>query len=147
VTENTIQVHTYLSTTPAVVQTTEGVTECFKYLDKFNLTKAEKLQVVNLAPNTDVDVHAVCMRLWIGKGGEGGTKSFKYQDKLNLTKAEKLQSMWTFARYVGRDTKGRRRRAWEGDSRRDERSPSLTDSTIFLNYYYLDTTYPTISLL
>eukprot|EP00026_Physarum_polycephalum_P018237 Phypoly_transcript_19753.p1 GENE.Phypoly_transcript_19753~~Phypoly_transcript_19753.p1 ORF type:complete len:136 (+),score=28.82 Phypoly_transcript_19753:71-478(+) len=53
------KVHTYLSTTPAVLETTEGVTECFKYLDKFELTKAEKLQVVNLAPNTDVDVHAI----------------------------------------------------------------------------------------
>ena len=49
-------------TTPAVVQTTEGVTECLKYLDKFNLTKAEKLQVINLTPTTDVDVHAVCNR-------------------------------------------------------------------------------------
>lgn len=58
-----MQVLRYLTTTPAAHETTEGIKECFKYLDSIpitgRLTKAEKLQIVNLVPGSEVDVHVV----------------------------------------------------------------------------------------
>ncbi len=51
----------YLNGSPAAAQTAEGVKECFQYLDTYKLTKAEKLQVVNLYPTSEVDVHLVIL--------------------------------------------------------------------------------------
>ena len=44
---------------PTARQTAEGVAKMTKALEPYGLTKAEKLQVVNLAPTTPVELYVV----------------------------------------------------------------------------------------
>lgn len=44
---------------PTSSQTPEGITQLVKDLGKYTLTKAEKLQVVNLAPTQPVELYVV----------------------------------------------------------------------------------------
>jgi hypothetical protein len=44
---------------PTTCQTAEGIIELMKNLAPYNLTKAEKLQVVNLAPKLPVELYVV----------------------------------------------------------------------------------------
>jgi len=45
---------------PTISQTPAGITKLVKELAPFELTKAEKLQVVNLAPTEPVELYVVC---------------------------------------------------------------------------------------
>lgn len=45
---------------PAVSQTEAGIAQLTKSLAAFDLTKAEKLQIVNLAPTEPVELYVVC---------------------------------------------------------------------------------------
>ncbi len=45
---------------PTKSQTEQGITRLVKDLDKYALTKAEKLQVVNLVPTLPVELYVVC---------------------------------------------------------------------------------------
>lgn len=45
---------------PAKSQTDEGITQLLKDLAPYDLTKAEKLQIVNLAPTMPVELYVVC---------------------------------------------------------------------------------------
>jgi len=58
----TIQAIQYLSADflPTSSQTSTGISQLVKDLDPFELTKAEKLQVVNLAPTEPVELYVVC---------------------------------------------------------------------------------------
>ncbi|KAH8831452.1 RNA polymerase Rpb4-domain-containing protein [Flagelloscypha sp. PMI_526] len=44
---------------PTALQTPEGITELTKQLQPFELTKAEKLQIVNLAPRSTVELYVI----------------------------------------------------------------------------------------
>lgn len=44
---------------PTISQTSEGITKLVKDLAPYELTKAEKLQVVNLAPTEPVELYVV----------------------------------------------------------------------------------------
>ena len=45
---------------PTISQTPAGITKLVKELAPIELTKAEKLQVVNLAPTEPVELYVVC---------------------------------------------------------------------------------------
>jgi len=39
--------------------TKQGAVECLERLEKYNITKAESLQILNLVPTTEVEIHLV----------------------------------------------------------------------------------------
>ena len=45
---------------PTSSQTPEGITQLTRSLSRWDLTKAEKLQIVNLAPTEPVELYVVC---------------------------------------------------------------------------------------
>ncbi|EFA76442.1 RNA polymerase III subunit [Heterostelium album PN500] len=49
----------YLETTPAAKQTDEIVKETKELCKQNKLTKAETLQIINLAPTTEVEIHLI----------------------------------------------------------------------------------------
>ena len=49
----------YLNETPAAVQTPESIEEALKNLSSFGLTKAEKLQLINLRPTSVVEISLI----------------------------------------------------------------------------------------
>jgi hypothetical protein len=49
----------YLETTPCKNQTPEDIESCLKKLQKFQLTKTEKLQLLNLRPVSQVEIHLI----------------------------------------------------------------------------------------
>lgn len=49
----------YLKETPAATQTTQSVAKFLKKLEKVELTRAEKLQIVNTRPRSIVDLYVV----------------------------------------------------------------------------------------
>ena len=57
-----IQAIQYLSADyqPTISQTSAGITKLVEDLASFELTRAEKLQVVNLAPTEPVELYVVC---------------------------------------------------------------------------------------
>lgn len=59
----TLQTLQYLQGTPAAKQTRASVTECLALLEPYHLTDVEKLQVVNLQPSSEVEVHLVRLLL------------------------------------------------------------------------------------
>ncbi|RXW23786.1 hypothetical protein EST38_g2067 [Candolleomyces aberdarensis] len=48
---------------PTSKQTSEGITKLVKALEPYNLTKAEKLQIVNLAPTSPVELYVIVEEL------------------------------------------------------------------------------------
>eukprot|EP00249_Psilotum_nudum_P010499 c22576_g1_i1 orf=803-1234(-) len=59
VTPSECRVYDYIRKTPAGTQTRESVQHYFKEIDNYVLTKAERLQIVNLRPSTAVEVHLI----------------------------------------------------------------------------------------
>ncbi|KAL6047005.1 DNA-directed RNA polymerase III subunit RPC9 [Balamuthia mandrillaris] len=53
------QVGGYLSSTACKDEKSEQVAECVRRLSPFHLTKAEMLQVLNLSPKSEVEVHLI----------------------------------------------------------------------------------------
>lgn len=53
------KVYDYLSQTPAGTQTRDALHKFIKQIDKFKLTKAECLQVVNMRPSSAVEIHLI----------------------------------------------------------------------------------------
>eukprot|EP00741_Cyanophora_paradoxa_P020161 tig00000219_g19461.t1 len=53
------QVLEFLEKTPAVHQSTEQITSFLQQLEGSNLTKAEKLQLIDLRPRTLVEIHLI----------------------------------------------------------------------------------------
>ena len=49
----------YLEQSPVSHETESGVSACLSKLDAYKLTKAEKLQIINLAPTSEVVVNLV----------------------------------------------------------------------------------------
>ena len=49
----------YLTETPAAVQTSESIEDVLRSLSSFSLTKAEKLQLINLRPTTAVEISLI----------------------------------------------------------------------------------------
>ncbi len=49
----------YLQGTPAEHQSREGITKCLQVLGEYNITKAEKMQIINMHPQSEVEVHLV----------------------------------------------------------------------------------------
>ena len=47
---------------PNISQKEEGITKLVKDLAPYDLTKAEKLQIVNLAPTRPVELYVVCFQ-------------------------------------------------------------------------------------
>jgi len=53
------QVIGYLESSPVANVSQKGAEECLARLEKYNLTKAETLQILNLVPTTEVEVHLI----------------------------------------------------------------------------------------
>ncbi|KAJ3332360.1 hypothetical protein HDU76_000461 [Blyttiomyces sp. JEL0837] len=53
----------YLSKTPAAIQSDEDVTAAIAALEKYSLTKAEMLMILNLRPTTDVELYQIVEEL------------------------------------------------------------------------------------
>ena len=49
----------YLESNPVAKVTKQGAVECLERLEKYNITKAESLQILNLVPTTEVEIHLV----------------------------------------------------------------------------------------
>jgi hypothetical protein len=55
---------------PTASQTPEGITQLVKDLAPYDLTKAEKLQIVNLAPTEPVELYVVHLMTLCARGDE-----------------------------------------------------------------------------
>ncbi|OMJ27396.1 DNA-directed RNA polymerase III subunit RPC9 [Smittium culicis] len=54
-----MRISNYFNSTPIKYQTPEQINETLKSLSKFSLTKAEKLQILNIRPNKEVDLYLI----------------------------------------------------------------------------------------
>lgn len=64
--EHVVQAIQYLASEyqPTSSQTPEAITQLVKSLEPYGLTKAEKLQIVNLAPQNHIELYVVCVILF-----------------------------------------------------------------------------------
>lgn len=59
ITPSECKVYNYLSRTPAGTQTRDVLRKFIEQVDKYKLTKAERLQVINLRPSSAVEIHLI----------------------------------------------------------------------------------------
>jgi hypothetical protein len=56
------QVLGYISTTQAAMEDQQGVVQFMAQVQRYSLTKAEVLQIINHCPTTEVELHLVTRR-------------------------------------------------------------------------------------
>ncbi|OLY78912.1 DNA-directed RNA polymerase III subunit RPC9 [Smittium mucronatum] len=54
-----LEITNYFDTTPIIHQSPDQIQNCMRGLNKYSLTKAEKLQILNIRPDKEVDLYLI----------------------------------------------------------------------------------------